>query len=303
MHQRNSTFPESTTVKKDLTPPHLKQCSWLEFEEGTVLAVCENLSTELKRISKKASVKRVHDTRVALRRWDSVWWVLEHDGWCTKKYWQRVGKKLKKLRKVLGELRDWDVNLEMGDSLGVPDRIKDRWLEARRHTSNKVQSEVDGMDMEDIIKQLNKFLRRRPLELRQEIAQTDVLKLAESAYQHLEPFLQEREEAARQLERRARDPISLHALRVSVKEWRYFLTEFFGLTNIELVRAQQVLGKYNDNHRVLTLLRQDDQAAALAKDVIADIEEQSKQLMKEFSEFRKSLPYGLRPVVQSFPGR
>jgi CHAD domain-containing protein len=109
----------------------------------------------------------------------------------------------------------------------------------------------------------------------------------------------EQEQFARQVERKASTPESLHQLRLCIKAWRYLLTEFFGLTNLELVKAQQLLGKFNDVHRALVLLESDPQAQELAKDAIAKLQKQSEQLMKEFSEFRKALPYGLRPTIVS----
>ncbi|HEY9773640.1 MAG TPA: CHAD domain-containing protein [Planktothrix sp.] len=280
-------------------PPHLNQRPWLEFEEATASALCNNVAGELKLIAKKCSAKHVHDTRVALRRWDSIWQVLERDGWRTKKYWQKVGKELKTLRKLLGDLRDWDVNFELAETLDLPEEVLDVWLKERARAEKKVKQDLRSLDIKQLIKRIDKFVRVRPQELRREIAATRLRRLAESAYTHLEPFLDEQEQMVRRLERRANTPETLHQLRLCIKGWRYLLTEFFGLTNLELVKAQQLLGKYNDVHRVLRLLTGDEKTRELAKDAVVKLEAQSEQLMKEFTEFRKSLPYGLRPSVVS----
>ncbi|HEY9715879.1 MAG TPA: CHAD domain-containing protein [Trichormus sp.] len=280
-------------------PPHLNQRSWLEFEEETASALCESVSRELKRLSIKTSAKRVHDTRVALRRWDSVWNVLERDGWATKKYWKQVGKDLKTLRKLLGDLRDWDVNLETGRAYGLPQLVLTAWREERGAVAKKVRGKLKHIDMDKLVKRLQKFIRTRPYELRREIAEQQLRRLAETAYAHLEPFLFEHEEEARKLEEEASNPPALHKLRLSIKAWRYFLTEFLGLTNLQLVRAQQILGKYNDLIRIHGLLVNDERFAELAKDVIERLSAQSEEHMKEFSDFRKALPYGLRPEVIS----
>lgn len=284
-------------------PPHLLERSWLEFEEQAAFGLCENLASELEGLDKKVSAKRVHDTRVALRRWDSIWDVLERDGWSTKKYEKRIGKHLRVLRKLLGKLRDWDVNIETGESLGVPEEILMRWIKRRDKTEKKVRAEIKDMDIPTLVSRLRKFLKKRPFALRHEIAETDLRQLAASAYAHLEPFLEQQEANTRKLERNAKDWESLHQLRLSIKAWRYFLTELFGLTNLELVKGQQILGKYNDLHRILILLREEDEAEGLAKSVIAKTEAQTDQLMKEFTEFRKRLPYGLRPSVVTIEKR
>jgi CHAD domain-containing protein len=284
-------------VKSETVPPHLNQCSWLEFEEQTAVLLFEGLAQELKAINKKASAKRVHDTRVALRRWDSIWAVLERDGWRTKEYWSETGKTLKKLRKLLGDLRDWDVNMELGDSLTVPDIVLERWSQERLKVAKQVESELRRTDIKTLIKRMRKFIHARAGKLRDQLEESEPDKLKQTAYIHLNPFLIENEELTRMTERLAHDPLSLHGLRLCIKAWRYLLTEFFGLTNLELVRAQQLLGKYNDLHRVRRSLEQEP--FALAKDAISKIDSQSAVLMKEFTEFRKSLPYGLRPAVIS----
>jgi CHAD domain-containing protein len=289
----------ASAVENANIPPHLTQRTWLEFEEATASSLCDSLAAELKLIRKKVSAKHVHDTRVALRRWNSVWKVLQRDGWRTKKFWQGVGKPLKHLRQRLGQLRDWDVNLEIAASLGVPEAIMKDWQDQRAKVEKAVRAEVRRLDIKELTAALRKFIRKRPLELRREIAQTKLRRLSETAYSHIDPFLTEQEDLVRKLEKIAADPITLHKLRLSIKSWRYLLTEFFGLTNIELVKGQQILGKYNDLHRILVLLRADTRTAELAKDIVARLEQQSDQLMKEFTEFRKTLPYGLRPTVIS----
>ena len=284
------------------TLPHLNERSWLEFEEITAIELCGNLALELKRISKKASSKHVHDTRVALRRWDSVWNVLDRDGWRTDVFDKKIGRHLKKLRKLLGELRDWDVNIEVGTTLGVPAALLEDWSQARDRAEKHIRSGLKKMKVAKLPKRMRKFIRVRPYEVRREIAQVKLRMLAESAYAHLEPYLTEQEELTRQAEAVANDWQTMHQLRLCIKGWRYLLTEFFGLTNLELVRAQQLLGKYNDISRISRLINEDEASKVLAKDALSKIESQSDLLMKEFTELRKTLPYGLRPVMISHYG-
>ena len=291
-----------TQTPSESTPPHLNERSWLEYQEVTANELCSNLSLELKRIAKKASAKHVHDTRVALRRWDSVWNVLERDGWHTDAFAKKIGRHLKKLRKLLGQLRDWDVNIEVGTTLGVPDELLNKWSQERDKAEKHIRSGLKKMKVGKLPKRMRKFIKVRPYELRREIAQVKLRMLAESAYAHLEPYLKEQEELTRQAEKAAHDWQTMHRLRLCIKGWRYLLTEFFGLTNLELVKAQQLLGKYNDISRISRLLSEDEATKVLAKDVLRKIESQSDLLMKEFTELRKTLPYGLRPALISHYG-
>ncbi|MGH9552524.1 MAG: hypothetical protein ACRD3W_24300 [Terriglobales bacterium] len=50
-------------------------------------------------------------------------------------------------------------------------------------------------------------------------------------------------------------------------------------------------------HRALRVLHEDKKQADLAKVGIENLKSQSEQLLKEFTEFRKALPYGLRPFM------
>jgi hypothetical protein len=86
-------------------------------------------------------------------------------------------------------------------------------------------------------------------------------------------------------------------LRLSIKAWRYLLAEFYGLTNLQLVRAQQILGKLNDLHRVETLLA--ESKTPLANEALSKLNEQREKLLDDFTQFRESLPYGLRPTISS----
>ena len=70
--------------------------------------------------------------------------------------------------------------------------------------------------------------------------------------------------------------------------------EFFGLTNLELVRAQQYLGKLNDLDRTRNLLLRDGELDALIK-----LKAEYQGIRRQFNAIRKNLPYGLRPYMKS----
>ena len=57
-------------------PEHLLALNWFELEETRALSILENLKVELKELKGKLSVKRVHQCRVVIRRWYSIWEIL-----------------------------------------------------------------------------------------------------------------------------------------------------------------------------------------------------------------------------------
>lgn len=279
-------------------PTHLEQVFWLDFELDCAIGLWKSLKRELTRLVKRSSVNRVHDTRIALRRWNAAWKVLKQDGWESKAYRKKIGKKLRKLRTLLGNLRDWDVNLEIARMLALPNRVTDAWAKQRALAATQVRKELNSLKVQGLLKRLKVVLKKRHRRLQDRLKRSGYRKAP--AYDHLEPYLQSLESASLGLEKQASTANELHQLRLSIKHWRYFLTEFFGLTNLQLVQAQQLLGKFNDLQRVLCLLEQDK--IVKVKNVIAKIKEQQKTYLQEFEKVRKSLPFGLRPTTISLTG-
>ncbi len=279
-----------------VVPPHLDGSPWLMFEQQTALLIYDDLSRTLRRLAKKPSADRVHEARVALRRWDCIWNVLEADGWLSQKYWRQVGKELKQIRHLLGSLRDCDVNIEVAEQLGAPQEIIEDWLLERKKIARKTKKSLKNLDVDKLLKQMGKFLLNRPEKMRHDFEANGV-RGADSAYLHLEPFIKAQERIARELASSAQTPEELHALRLGIKAWRYLLAEFYGLTNLQLVRAQQILGKLNDLHRVAVLLEATE--SPLANESLNKSNEQREKLLDDFTQFRESLPYGLRPCITS----
>ncbi len=277
-------------------PPHLDGSPWLMFEQQTALLIYDDLSRSLRRLSKKPSADRVHIARVVLRRWDCIWHVLEDDGWMSKKYWRQVGKELKEIRHMLGTLRDCDVNIELAESLGAPQEIIENWLMERKQIARKTKKRLKNLNVEKLLKRMSKFLLERPEKLRHDF-ESNGASGSDSAYAHLEPFIKAQEQIARDLACTAKSPEEMHALRLGIKAWRYLLAEFYGLTNLQLVRAQQILGKLNDLHRVSVLLEATE--SPLANESLSKSKEQREKLLDDFTQFRESLPYGLRPCISS----
>jgi CHAD domain-containing protein len=221
-----SSINNDQCLAEPTIPPHLDGSPWLMFEQQRALHIYDDLSRTLRRLSKKPSAERVHEARVVLRRWDCIWNVLDADGWSTKKYWKQVGKELKKIRHLLGTLRDCDVNIEVAESLNAPQDIIEKWLSERKSIARKTKKELKNLKVDKLLKRLSTFLLKRPEKLRHDFESNGDSSASDSAYNHLEPFVKAQEEIARKLASDAKTPEELHALRLGLKAWRYLLAEF-----------------------------------------------------------------------------
>jgi len=201
-----------------------------------------------------------------------------------------VRKPLKKLLSLLGELRDTDVNLETGSNLGCSEETMELWLDQRERLKGKSEKYIRKLD----IKRLLKYARQYLLEHAEQVEKrTPPKKARKPAFEHLDQHLTNAENEVRHLAHSAESPEELHKLRLGIKRWRYLLTEFFGLTNLELVRAQQILGQIHDLDRLTPLLRTN----ARDEQPLRNLEETRKKLLIEINHMRARLPYGLRPHI------
>jgi CHAD domain-containing protein len=283
----NRTMPAAMPIYSQ-APTYLQDIAWLDFELKRAQDLAHTLKIQLKRLNRKCSVSRVHDARVALRRWNSVWDVMEADGWQSRKFKSTVSKQLKKLLKVLGDLRDCDVCLELGSEYTISAKLSARWQKKRRLAKRDVDSQLCKMDLTNLEAQINQYLLKRFSKLKKQLHQTSWIYL--SAYDHLIVHLLQREQTAQLLESTAKSSKELHQLRLSIKAWRYFLSEFFGLTNLELVKSQQYLGKIHDLDRMEDLMAGYSEWPALTK-----MHAEKKRLTQKFEKIRHNLPYGLKP--------
>jgi CHAD domain-containing protein len=273
-------------------PPHLASTRWLKHESRCAKTAFADVTRECERLLRKLSESRVHDTRVAMRRWNSIWRVLREDGWETPKCRKRLIKPLKQLARLLGELRDIDVSLEQGKKLGCTERLINLWTTRRRQMKAQIEKYLQTEDVRGILKELKGYLKKRGRAVEDKLP---AAKSGQSAFDHLELYLLHQESIVREEAETAHTPEELHQLRLSIKRWRYFLTEFFGVTNIELVRAQQLLGQLHDLDRLTPLLVHDDEQ----RHALLQLKERRHKLLTEIDAMRSKLPYGLRPQVTS----
>lgn len=270
-------------------PSHLDQVPWLDFQKERACALTDALSLELEKMARKPTAKRVHDTRVALRRWFSIWSVLKEQDWESKNIRKRVLKKLRHLLKLLGRLRDWDVSLELGQALGCPQALLELWQCERKRHLREVRAEITRLSIPDLLMKLRNYLLKRYSKLRHAEHY-----LNEKTYTKLDIAVNEQERRVQLLESVAQSGSQLHELRLAIKHWRYLMVEFFGLTNLQLVKAQQILGNLHDYESLEELL-----ADKQVPEILALVKVRKNELLSAFTEIRSSLPYGLRPILIS----
>src|SRR6185437_872475 len=174
-------------------PPHLSTVSWIDHESVTARTALRDLSRELKAMSKKPSVTRVHRARVALRRWSSIWKLLRTDGWETDRFYHQIGKPLKKLQKLLGACRDLDVNIEQCQRLGCTKKLIKRFKDARTRNQDKLEKYLKDIDIVKILSRLQIYLQTRADKIREKLP---AAKAEQCAFNHIELFLLEQESIA-----------------------------------------------------------------------------------------------------------
>lgn len=301
-------------------PEHLLSLNWFELEEARALSIFEELKVELKSLKKKLNNKRVHQARVVIRRWYSIWEILEADNWQDKRYVKKIGTPLSLINKELGRVRDLDVNIDLAEDFQAPLELLAAWRKKRNKRALAAEKRIKKLSAGKIAKDLAEHLSRRAYELErllvplpedQESEGPSVSRpfqspLEEASYHHIDRFLNDCEDEARELASRKLDAEELHELRLIIKRWRYLLTEFFSVTNLELVRAQQLLGRHHDLIRLRQAIEKYSQKTEgqggntkNSQDCQNRITLELARLEDEITRVKQELPYGLRPYMVS----
>jgi CHAD domain-containing protein len=262
----------------------MRHTPWVHYQEAILASLCRSLKAKLRGLHDNPTEKRVHDARVALRRWFSVWGALGDDGRISKKFQRRVVKRLRKILKCLGRLRDWDVNLSLGTTLGLRQSILDDWMRQQKSVRRDVLKEIKRLDPDKLVSRLERHLAKQSKAPRS--------KSTESAFDTLDIAVTKQEAQVKKLEENATTPEDLHRLRLGIKRWRYLMSEFFTLANLELTEAQRLLGEMHDYQRLETMTSEIAAPEAREKLIAAQA-----SLMERLGKIRKSLPYGMRPIL------
>lgn len=266
----------------------------MDFELKAALNLLRGVEAELKKLKLRVIKERVHKSRVSLRRWVSVWSFLAEDGWEDKKFKKKVLTPLKSFLKELGDLRDCDVNIETGEKLFCDESTLDEFKKTRKKLKRKIEKSLADMNPPKLVEQIEGYLLDKADQLREE------MKISphgdQSAFAHFDRYLAAHEEQVKKLSARASTAESLHKLRLAIKKWRYLLTECMGLTNLELVRAQTLLGEIHDYDRLEPALEMHGESTG----ALIRLRLERAALIREFEELKVLLPIGLRPGTISY---
>jgi len=292
---------------------------WPEYELAALKRLSKDLRKVIKKVEERPTTNRVHTARVVLLRWQSIGRILDQDALTIASY-NLVKNELNMLRKRLGKIRDWQILIELATNFDLPSSLSRAWGKHCVREQKKLRAKLDGKFLRKSLKNIEQTIEqerdhrqlfgmpsakiRKKALRRDQNAQPNSESKAEltSAYDHLDPHLRYLEESARELEMKAFSATQLHELRIAVKSWRYFLTEFYGLTDLQLVKAQQLLGKVHDIDRLIEILKDNNQLSAVPAEKLKRLNEFRGHLLDEFGKLRKHMPYGLRPGIGARAG-
>lgn len=270
-----------------IPPGHLTSGHWTTFLVKRLVDLEDAAVKEIKKLQLRLTKNQVHQARVAMRRWLSVGSL----ACCNEKAasFDYVPKrKLRKLWKCLGRVRDADVSLSLLEKLAAPAAPKRYWQERREEALEKLSESLDGMKPRKLLKKSRRLLSDVAVNSSTEAKTGDT-----SPYGWFDMVLSQHEEQVRGILATAATEEELHMARLAIKRWRYILIEVFGLDNWQLMNMQQVLGQIHDIDVVLPILHKlCGEAPCVARAVARRAE-----LLQQYGELREEIPWGLRPLV------
>ncbi|MEZ4490206.1 MAG: CHAD domain-containing protein [Cyanobacteriota/Melainabacteria group bacterium] len=291
-------------------PGHLLEPDWLAFEFKTAMSVIESIEHAIKPFEHNAKNKSIHNIRIAFRRWFSIWEVLREDGWESDSYGNKLGRKLKRFYKLLGRIRDWDVNTKLAAKEKLPLPVLEDWKNRRKKARKKAFEELAEFKLKGLIKKLKRYLKERHEKLRLEYIRYQGAR-EETVFSHLEKFLAQNETQTREISKELKVMEDIHNFRLKIKSWRYLLVEFYGVSNVLLVEAQKQMGYIVDYDRMRVILEEsltaaeaknspDPEEVSILKETIAFVVAKRNILIKELDQSKQNLPYGFRPLSATF---
>lgn len=287
---RTEVVDQSANQSKDNN--HVERVAWVAFQAAAAYKLLEQMQTEFKRVRSKQSVTRVHDSRVALRRWFAIWHVMRADGWESKKFRNNAIVPMEHLLEQLGEVRDMDVLSELAADLNCKDSFLQKLKGYRDEARKELVKSLKIIDINELIKYISRYLQKRRHKMEAAVRQSSLA--AESASVHMHAILAEQEHQVRKLEEAATDPKGMHHLRLAIKGWRYLFSEFFNLKDAELERVQGLLGDIHDLDKLSEWLLNDGGNIV----AVSNLKQRRAALLEEVPGALLELPYGLRPAAE-----
>ncbi len=275
--------------------PFTDRVPWVSFQAAAAHRLLEQIQTELKRVKSKRSKKRIHDARVALRRWFAIWHVMRDDGWESKKFRAKAIVPMEDLLAQLGEVRDMDVLLGLAKDLGCKDSFLEKIENYRTEAEHELTTKLKKVDAEVLVVYIAKYLQKRRRKMEAGVRQSTLGK--ETASQHMHVILAHHEQQVQKLQEDISDSKGMHHLRLGIKAWRYLLTEFFGLKSQELEDAQGLLGDIHDLDKLSEwLLNEGSNIVA-----ISNLKQRRTAFLEDVPDALRRLPFGLRPSAEQSP--
>ena len=287
---RTEVVDQSANQLKDNN--HVERVAWVAFQAAAAYRLLEQMQTEFKRVRSKQSVTRVHDSRVALRRWFAIWHVMRADGWESKKFRNNAIVPMEHLLEQLGEVRDMDVLSELAADLNCKASFLQKLQGYRDEARKELVKSLKIIDINELIKYISRYLQKRRHKMEEAVRQSSLA--AESASVHMHAILVEQEQQVRKLEETATDPKGMHHLRLAIKGWRYLFSEFFNLKDAELERVQGLLGDIHDLDKLSEWLLNDGGNIV----AVSNLKQRRAALLEEVPSALLELPYGLRPATE-----
>ncbi len=269
----------------------VERVAWVAFEAAAAYRLLEQMQTEIKRVRSKQSVTRVHDARVALRRWFAIWHVMRADGWESKKFRNNAIVPMEHLLEQLGEVRDMDVLSALAEDLNCKETFLDKLKGYREEARKELVKSLKIIDVNELIKYISRYLQKRRTKMEAAVRQSSLA--AESASEHMHTILVEHEQHVRKLEEAATDAKGMHHLRLGIKGWRYLFSEFFNLKSPELEKVQGLLGDIHDLDELSEWLLNDGGNII----AVSNLKQRRAALLEDVPGAMLELPYGLRPAA------
>jgi CHAD domain-containing protein len=292
--KKSSVLQQRRTIRRAQS----KDCDshlvgWVAAEAASLQRVTQKVRKSLKKLDEKISVERVHKARVALRHWFAVWSVLRADGWETANLKDDMIDPLDALLSQLGDARDVDTNIELGERIKISRGLHKKWENQQQKRYKKVRRELDKIDVDRMRKRLKKVAAQAPGTVSKQVQQSQAAE--DSAVHHLSASLDDQEQVVKTLSESLANPNDYHKFRLALKHWRYLLEDLFGAEQKDLEDAQSRLGELHDCDRVKEILI----GAEADISALANLNERRRKLLEDVEGIKKVLPFGYRPGVKS----
>lgn len=200
---------------------------------------------QYKKLAKDFTEKNIHDFRVSYRRLKSVYDTLKFSGFSINK---KLKKNTNKVFNILGEIRDFQVNLNLLENLYFPEKVPEAISNIINYkiVENK---KLLQKNLKKNKKEIFSLIKIENKKLRKHIKLMDKDQLEKSLLEINDIFEKNIEVCFSNL---SKDINTHHALRLTAKKYKYFLENFGDMLKIDIEKyvqmknIQELLGDITD---------------------------------------------------------